>query len=112
MSEYNFNDDPSPTLTTGFDATGSVVLKEGTTQGNLLSETFSASTISVSIKPPSQGWSISVDWGAGNTGVFPTPNPGDEQTYSFNYQADDPATGTSGTGTGSFKIRRAGSGGT
>ena len=95
MSDYNFTDDPSPTLTTGVDSSGTVVLKRGSPQGDLLTHNFSGSTITVSINPPGSGWQVdTVTWSNGSAGVFPVPAAGSEAVYNFDYQISQPSTGT------------------
>lgn len=101
---YNFFDDPAPSLPTEIDVTGAVVLEDGTPQGNLLSSKFSAGSVSVSIIPPS-GWTLdSVTWSNGSAGVLPVPNPGVEETHTFEFvvsQRDEKRAGN-----GNFKIKK------
>ena len=107
MSDYNFKDEPSPALTTGLDAAGGVVLKQGSPQGNLLTESFSGSLVTVSVDPPAAGWQVdTVTWSNGSAGVLPVPAAGNEAVYSFDYQISEPTTGSSSTGSGQFKIKK------
>ena len=106
---YQFNDTPTPVLpTTILPASGDVDLVQGSPQINSLSTAFSGSTVSVTIAPPS-GWTLtSVNWSSGGTGTFPVPNPGAEDTYTFDYTVSQ--NGSSRSNTGVFKIKRAGTG--
>lgn len=111
-SVYNFTDEPTPKLKLVEDAAGDLVLADGDVQGDHLTSAFSGTSVTVILKAPA-GWTLdSVSWSGGSGGVLTVPAPGVEETHTFTYVASQPATGTSGTGAGSFKIRRAGSGGT
>jgi hypothetical protein len=102
---YNFHDEPTPSLPSAIDSTGKVTLLDGLEQGDELSASFSASSVQVSIQPPS-GWSLqSVNWSNGTTGVLSVPPPGEEVSHRFNFTLAQ--NGTSLTGTGKFKVKKA-----
>src|SRR5262249_11241969 len=87
-------------------ASGDVVLVQGSPQVNSLTTAFSGTTVRVTIAPPT-GWTLtSVNWSSGN-GIFNVPNPGSEDTYTFNYTVSQ-AGGPSKSNSGVFKIKRAG----
>lgn len=102
---YNFRDEPSPSLPSTIDSTGSATLTQGLDQGDLLSESFPGGSVQVSIQPPS-GWSLqSVSWSNGTGGVLSVPPPGVEESHRFDFTlAQD---GTSLTCTGKFKVKKA-----
>jgi hypothetical protein len=105
---YQFNDVATPVLpTTIVPASGDVELVQGSPQIDSLSSAFAGTTVSVTIAPPT-GWTLtSVNWSSHN-GNFPVPNPGAEDTYTFNYTVSQ--SGASKSNTGVFKIKRAGNG--
>lgn len=107
---YNFFDDPSPAMRALITSTGGVSLQHGTPQGDLITNEFSGSSVSVSIIPP-RGWSlVSVIWnGGGSGGTFSVPAEGVEETHSFIYTVAQ--NGTSLTDSGAFKIKNQGNGG-
>lgn len=102
---YNFRDEPTPSLQSTIDATtGTVTLTQGLDQGDLLSAGFTASSIQVSIKPPS-GWSLqSVQWSNGSSGVLSVPAPGVEESHRFDFTLAQ--NGTSLTCAGKFKVKK------
>jgi hypothetical protein len=104
---YNFNDVAAPSLpTTILAATGNVDLVSGSPQGDLLTSAYSGSSVTVTIVPPS-GWTLAaVSWSDGGTGTLPVPNPGVENTYTFNYTVAQ--SGVSKSSGGVFKIKKAG----
>lgn len=101
---YNFKDEANPSMPTEIDATGGVILQAGSPQGDLITDAFSGSTISVSIVPPS-GWSLdSVVWPNGGNGTFTVPAPGVEETHPFTYTVSQ--RGQSQSSSGYFKIKK------
>lgn len=104
---YNFNDVAAPSLlTTILPASGDVALVNGSPQGDYITSAYSGSTVSVTIVPPS-GWTLtSVSWSNGSSGTFTVPNPGVENTYTFNYTVSQ--SGASKSNGGVFKIKKAG----
>lgn len=110
VTMYNFRDEPSPSLASTIDATGSATLLQGPEQGNLLSESFTGGSVLVSIQPPT-GWSLqSVDWSNGTGGILSVPAPGVEESHRFNFTLAQ--NGTSLTGTGKFKVKKSTGGST
>jgi hypothetical protein len=106
---YNFRDDPTPAMPTEINVTGGVILASGTPQGDLITENFTGSSVSVSIIPP-RGWALdSVVWSGGGGGTFSIPAQGVEETHSFTYTVSQ--NGTSLTNGGDFKIKNQGNGG-
>ena len=106
---YNFRDNPAPSMAATINPTGGVSLAEGSPQGDLITEAFSGSSVSVSIVPP-QGWSLDgVAWSGGGSGTFSVPALGQEETHSFTYTVSQ--NGTSLTDGGDFKIKNQGNGG-
>jgi len=107
MSDYNFTDDPSPTLPTQIDTgTNDVVLVDGSPQGDLLSAAFGGTQISVSIQPPS-GWILkSQNFSNGGTGTLPVPSAGNEDSYTFSYEVENRSTSEKKSGTGTFKVKK------
>lgn len=106
---YNFTDDPAPVLPSDVDSTGTLILVDGTPQGDLITDRFTGSTVSVSIAPP-RGWSLdSVTWTEGGSGTFSIPEPDVEESHPFVYAVSQ--NGTSKTGGGHFKIKKQGNGG-
>lgn len=102
---YNFTDDPSPDLTTFIDAAGDVRLTDGSPQGDLITDEFAGTSVSISIIPPS-GWSLSaVDWNTGN-GTYTVPSSGNVDTYTFDFQVTQGAVQKNGNGV--FKIKKSG----
>lgn len=103
---YNFNDVATPSLTTTIlPATGDVDLVDGSDQGDLLTSRYSGTSVTVIIVPPS-GWTLtSVSWSGGGNGTFTVPNPGVENTYTFNYTVSQ--SGASKSNGGVFKIKKA-----
>lgn len=102
---YNFNDDPSPDLTTFINTAGDVQLTDGSPQGDLITDEFGGSSVSISIIPPS-GWSLSsVEWNTGN-GTYSVPSSGNEDTYSFDFTVSQGALQKSNSGV--FKIKKTG----
>jgi hypothetical protein len=103
---YNFRDEPSPSLLSTVDtASGIATLIQGSEQGDFLSESFTGGSVSVSIQPPT-GWSLqSVNWSNGTPGVLSVPPPGVEESHRFDFTLAQ--NGTSLTGTGKFKIKKA-----
>lgn len=105
---YNFRDEPSPSLQSTIDATGSATLTQGLDQGDELTSGFSGSSIKVSINPPT-GWSLqSVQWSNGSGGVLSVPAPGVEEAHRFDFTLAQ--NGTALTCTGKFKVKKAGTG--
>ncbi|NVB40803.1 hypothetical protein G6O69_23385 [Pseudenhygromyxa sp. WMMC2535] len=101
---YNFTDEAQPALSTLIDPTGALELEDGDVQGNLITDAFSGSAISVSIQPPS-GWSLdSVTWVGGGSGTFLVPDPGTETSHRFTYTVTRDEDSLSSSG--SFKIKR------
>lgn len=102
---YNFTDDPSPDLTTFIDTSGNVQLTDGSPQGDLITDEFGGTSVSISIIPPS-GWSLSsVEWNTGN-GTYSVPSSGNEDTYSFDFTVSQGAQQKSNSGV--FKIKKTG----
>lgn len=103
---YQFIDSATPVLsTTIMPASGDVDLVDGSPQIDALSTSFTGSTVSVTIAPPT-GWTLtSVNWSSGN-GIFTVPRPGAEDTYTFDYTVTQ--NGSTKSNTGVFKIKRAG----
>lgn len=100
---YNFTDDPNPVLKTFIDAAGGVDLVDGSPQGDLITSAFGGSSVTISISPP-EGWSLqSVTWTPGN-GTYPIPDPGDENSYSFDYVVNQGAQTKSNGGV--FRIKK------
>ncbi|WP_146157628.1 hypothetical protein [Enhygromyxa salina] len=86
--------------------TGTVGLKDGSSQGDLITTNFTGSRISVSIQPP-DGWSLDdVVWTSGGTGTFDVPAPGQEHNHEFTYTVSQ--NGTTQTDGGAFKIKNGG----
>ncbi len=106
---YNFRDEPAPAMAAEIDSAGGLSLRGGSPQGNLITEAFTGSDISVSIVPP-RGWSLdSVVWPNGGGGTLTVPAAGQEETHPFTYTVS--LDGTSLTDSGQFKIKNSGSGG-
>lgn len=106
---YNFTDEPAPVLPSAFDAAGALHLVDGTPQGDLITEAFTGSSVSVTIAPP-RGWQLdSVAWSGGGSGIFPIPQPDVEETHPFTYTVSNGS--TSLTDQGTFKIKKQGNGG-
>jgi FtsP/CotA-like multicopper oxidase with cupredoxin domain len=103
---YNFNDAAAPSLsTTILAATGNVDLVNGSPQGDYITSAYTGSTVTVTIVPPS-GWTLtSVSWSSGSN-TLTVPNPGVEETHSFNYTVTQ--NGSSKSNGGVFKIKKAG----
>ena len=106
---YNFQDEPAPELATEIDPTGSVTLVDGSPQGDLITDRYSETSVSVSIVPP-RGWTLdSVVWVGGGSGTFNVPPEGVEETHQFSYTVSQ--NGTSLTDDGNhFKIKNIGDG--
>jgi hypothetical protein len=104
---YNFTDHPSPVLNSIVDAaTGMVALANGSLQGDLITDSYQDSSVSVSITPP-DGWSLDdVVWTTGGTGTFAVPASGQEHKHDFIYTVSH--NGTRQTSSGSFKIKKNG----
>jgi hypothetical protein len=106
---YNFRDDPTPAMSALIDETGALQLVHGTPQGDLITDQFTGSAVSVSIIPP-RGWALeSVNWQGGGNGTFSIPPLGQEETHSFVYTVFQG--GVSLTDGGDFKIKNQGNGG-
>jgi hypothetical protein len=103
---YNFRDEPLPTLPSTIDAaSGVATLVQGPEQGDLLTDSFKAGSVQVSIQPPT-GWSLqSVNWSNGTSGVLSVPAPGIEEFHRFDFTLAQ--NGTSLSGTGKFKVKKA-----
>lgn len=103
---YNFTDNPSPVLNSIVDATGAVGLAQGTQQGDLITDNYSGSSVSISITPPA-GWSLDdVVWTTGGTGTFDVPATGQEDSHEFTYTVSH--NGSTQTQSGSFRIKKNG----
>jgi hypothetical protein len=106
---YVFTDDPAPVLPSSVGVTGNLSLVNGTPQVDVITNSFSGNTVSVTIQPP-RGWSLdSVVWSEGGSGTFSVPAPGVEDTHPFTYTVSQ--NGTSLTDNGHFKIKKQGDGG-
>ena len=107
---YNFVDEPSPVLPSYIDpSSGSLVLENGSPQGDLITKEFTGSAVSVSITPP-RGWTLDqVTWPSGGSGTFSIPEEGVEESHSFTYTVSQ--NGTSLTDGGQFKIKKQSNGG-
>ena len=106
---YNFTDHPAPVLPSHVDSTGNLILVNGTPQGDLITDNFTGSSVSVTIVPP-RGWNLdSVIWTEGGSGTFSIPEPDVEETHPFVYAVSQ--NGTSKTGAGHFKIKKQSNGG-
>jgi hypothetical protein len=105
---YNFTDHPSPVLNSIVDAaTGMVTLEDGSLQGDLITDSYQDSSVSVSIAPPN-GWALdNVSWAGGGTGIFAVPASGQVHKHDFTYTVSN--NGTRQTSSGSFKIKKNGS---
>ncbi len=105
---YNFRDHPTPTLHCEIDSTGCVILSEGNPQGDLLTESYSGSSVQVTVAPP-RGWSLqSINWGNGTGGVLTVPAPGIEESHNFNFTVAQ--NGTSLSANGVFKVKKTSNG--
>lgn len=104
---YNFTDEPSPVLSSIVDpTTGMLALADGSPQGDLLTDNYPETNVSVSITPP-DGWALDdVVWTTGGTGTFDVPEPGQEHSHDFTYTVSQ--NGTRQTNSGSFKIKKDG----
>jgi hypothetical protein len=106
---YNFRDEPAPVLASQIDSTGTLNLAEGTPQGDLITDNFTGSSVSVSIRPP-RGWSLDeVVWASGGSGTFPIPEPDVEEIHQFSYRVS--RDGVAMSDNGHFKIKKQGNGG-
>lgn len=104
---YQFTDTPTPAMPLRIvPPANDVDLVEGSPQVELISTAFSGTTVAPTLVPPT-GWTLTnVSWSSGN-GIFTIPNPGAEDTYTFDYTVSQ-AGGASKSNTGVFKIKRAG----
>jgi hypothetical protein len=105
---YNFNDVAAPSLPTFIPAgSDAVELVDGSPQGDLLSSSYSGTSVFVTIAPPS-GWTVTaVSWSNGSSGTLVVPAPGIEVTYTFNYTISQTGQASKSNG-GVFKIKKAG----